>query len=206
MDDFLRALDADSANIVAAAIPSVVRIASDEGSLGAGTIWHSDGLIITNAHVVLARGNGAVRRLRVELADGRQFNAQVIARDEREDLAALAIAASGLKAIALGDSQRARVGEWVLALGHPWGIADSLTAGIIIGAGDNLPEQAGREWLALSLQLRPGHSGGPLLNASGALIGINTMIAGPNVGFAIPIHRVKAFLKETLGQAATAMA
>ncbi len=205
MDAFIHAVDAANARIVAELIPSVVRIISDEGALGAGTIWHAEGLIITNAHVVANR-RAAGARLQVELADGRVFPAQVIAMDEREDLAALAIPARDLPVIRLGDSQRLRPAQWVLALGHPWGVTDALTAGIIIGFGHNLPEQAGREWIALSLRLRPGHSGGPLVGADGALIGINTMIAGPEVGFAIPIHRVKAFLKETLGQAATLVA
>jgi S1-C subfamily serine protease len=87
-----------------------------------------------------------------------------------------------------------------MALGHPWGVQGAATSGIVIGKGTNLPEMPpGRDWIALSLHLRPGHSGGPLLNADGALIGINTMITGPDVGFAIPVDTVKFFLRQALG-------
>jgi serine protease Do len=128
------------------------------------------------------------------------YTTKVLASDRGQDIAALAIEARDVPTIKLGDSRNIRAGEWVMALGHPWGLRDSLTAGVVIGKGVDLPEmQPGREWLALGLHLRPGHSGGPLLNVKGELIGINTMITGPEVGFAIPVHVVKHFLKETLG-------
>ncbi|MFN7209684.1 MAG: trypsin-like peptidase domain-containing protein [Aggregatilineales bacterium] len=92
---------------------------------------------------------------------------------------------------AVGSSRWA--GSWVFALGFPYGVESGMSGGVVIGSG------VGREWLALSLRLRPGHSGGLLLNAAGELVGINTLISGPEVGFAIPVHVVKRFLKAQLG-------
>jgi len=160
---------------------------------GAGTIWHPNGLILTNAHVA------ANRNLRVTLADGRTFPAHLLARDPGLDLAALAIDASDLPAIELGRSQQLRPGEWVLALGHPWGQIGAATGGVVIDPCADLPEmETGREWLTVSLHLRPGHSGGPLIDAQGRLVGINTMMNGPDVGVAVPVHVVKRFLRESL--------
>ncbi len=103
-----------------------------------------------------------------------------------------------------GDSKAVKPGQWVMAMGHPWGVIDSITAGVVIGVGGDLPEIAtGREWIALNLRLRPGHSGGPLVDIDGKLIGVNTMITGPEVGFAIPSDMVKRFLKDKLGDNVT---
>lgn len=194
MVNLIQQFNDEMANIVERIRPSVVRVSDQHGNAGAGTIWHSDGLIVTNAHVI-ARGG-----LQVMLEDGRKLPAQVLAQDKENDVAALAIDANDLPTIDLGDSRQVRAGQWVLALGHPWGVPHVLTAGVVIGAGDDLPEmQSGREWIALGLKLRPGHSGGPLVDVEGRLIGVNTMISGPDVGFAIPVHVIKAFLKDTLG-------
>jgi serine protease Do len=116
------------------------------------------------------------------------------------DLAALSIEASGLPTIEPGDSRKLRPGEWVLALGHPWGVIGAATGGIVIGIGADLPEMpfAGREWLAVSLHMRPGHSGGPLIDTAGRLVGVNTMINGPDVGMAVPVHVIKKFLRRSL--------
>ena len=101
-------------------------------------------------------------------------------------------------AIAIGDSQRLQAGELVLALGFPWGVTGGATSGVVIGVGAGLPELRGdgREWLAASLHLRPGHSGGPMIDALGRLVGINTMMNGPDVGVAVPVHVAKRFLKQ----------
>ncbi|MEZ4669039.1 MAG: trypsin-like peptidase domain-containing protein [Anaerolineae bacterium] len=180
---------------------SLVQISNGQGA-GAGTIWHSDGLIITNAHVI--RGH---HQLDVTLPDGRKLPAQVITSDDQLDLAALAVQADNLPTIELGDSRKLKAGQWVMAVGHPWGVQGAVTSGVVIGIGAHLPEmgqmQPGREWIALSLHMRPGHSGGPLIDSMGKLVGINTMITGPDVGFAIPVHVVKTFLKERMGAAAT---
>jgi serine protease Do len=185
-------------DLAAEARRSLVRITSGRGwqqGSGSGTIWHSDGLIVTNAHVI-QRG-----ALRVALYDGRELTGKLIAADERLDLAAISIEASNLPTVALGDSRRLKAGASVCAMGFPYGVESGLTFGVVIGSGANLPELPanGREWLALSLHLRPGHSGGMLLDASGKLVGVNTMITSLDVGFAIPTHVVKRFLKARLG-------
>lgn len=178
---------------------SVVQITTEEGSIGAGTIWHNDGLIITNAHVILKDKDTPRDNLSVILHDDRLYSAQVVGFDAEKDLAALAVDAQDLPTITAGTSEALTAGQWVMAVGHPWGVVDGLTSGVIIGIGTNLPERFdNREWIALSLKLRPGHSGGPLIDVNGHLIGINTMIAGPEVGFAIPVNIVKDFLKTVI--------
>lgn len=192
-------LNADLAGVVTQARRSLVRIINGGGA-GAGTIWHSDGLIVTNAHVVAQGGD-----LRVALPDGRIFPAALVAHDVRHDLAALAIEAENLPTIEPGDSSKLYPGQWVMALGHPLGIADAVTGGVVIGAGEDLIElraSTGRDWVAANLHLRPGHSGGPLIDVSGRLVGVNTLMTGLDVGAAVPVNTVKAFLKRALGSAA----
>lgn len=173
---------------------SLVRVSSGERGEGAGTIWHAEGLILTNAHVVLNDD------IRVTLPDGVRKKATLLAMDRELDLAALAVEAWDLPTIDLGSSDSMQAGEWVIAFGHPWGVHGAATAGVFIGQGRTVQErpQWGREWLAVSLHYRPGHSGGPLVDVNGNLIGINTVMVGPDVGLAVPIHAVKRFLKENL--------
>ena len=186
-----------AADVVTKVQQSLVQIVSDMGSIGAGSVWRSDGLILTNAHVVV--GPQAQANLRVVLADGRSFPATILAADSKRDLALLQIDAQELPTIMRGSSSTLQPGQYVMALGHPWGVLDALTGGVVIGTGYNLPEQAdGREWIALDLKMRPGHSGGPLFNVQGELVGINTMIRGPQVSFAIPADLATAFVNETL--------
>jgi S1-C subfamily serine protease len=194
--NILQQLNADMSDVVGNVRRSLVQISNSGHGFGAGTIWHSDGLIITNAHVVAGR-----HELKVGLPDGRKLAAQIIAADPDKDIAALSVEAEGLPTIELGDSKNLQPGEWVMAVGHPWGVAGAVTGGIVIGAGAELPEMPlrDREWVAVSLHMRPGHSGGPLVDTQGRLLGINTMITGPDVGFAVPVHVVKRFLKEALG-------
>jgi serine protease Do len=162
----------------------------DHGA-GAGTIWHSEGLILTNAHVLRNH------RTSVTLPDGTEREAQILAKDKHRDLAALSIEAGDLPTIALGNSRDLHPGDWVIAYGHPWGVPGAATAGVVIG-GHHENGFAGRDWLAVSLHYRPGHSGGPLIDAAGRLVGINTVMVGPDVGLAIPIHAIKSFLKDRL--------
>lgn len=202
MTDLIQELNDALANRIDHVHESLVQISNGRGA-GAGTIWHSDGLIITNAHVIHGH-----QGLNVTLSDGRKFPASVIAADDRLDLAALSINANDLPTIELGDSHLLKAGQWVTAVGHPWGVQGAVTSGVVIGVGDQLPEmgqmQPGREWIALSLHMRPGHSGGPVVDSTGKLVGINTMITGPDVGFAIPVHVVKTFLKDAIGARAAA--
>jgi serine protease Do len=191
---WLALLQGDLASVAASAQGSMVQIRSGTEGVGTGTIGFADGLIVTNAHV--ARHGS----LEVILPDGRRLVAQVEAFDARLDLATLRIPAHGLQAIPLGSSRQLRAGELVLAVGHPWGIEGGATLGVVIGMGAGLPEnpQPWRELIAVSLHLRPGHSGGPLVDAHGNLVGINTMMAGPDVGLAVPVDAVKQFLKDRI--------
>ncbi|MCC7352648.1 MAG: trypsin-like peptidase domain-containing protein [Anaerolineae bacterium] len=195
MSNVLRQLNDEVAGLVDSARHSLVRVSNGRHGAGAGTIWHPDGLVITNAHVV---GNGPVR---VGLPDGRVLPARLLAQDTDHDLASLRIDANGLPTVAVGDSKSLRPGQWVSALGHPWGVVGALTTGVVIGIGAEWPEipQGRREWVLVNLHLRPGHSGGPLVDAHGRLVGINTIMVGPDIGGAVPVHVVKAFLRQALG-------
>ncbi|MCA9942963.1 MAG: trypsin-like peptidase domain-containing protein [Anaerolineales bacterium] len=179
---------------------SVVQLGNGRRGFGAGTIWHSDGLILTNAHVVQRHAPEVV------LADGRTFPSQLLAYDESIDLAALYIAANQLPTIELGHSSQLKTGDWVVAVGHPWGVVGAAAAGTVIAVGQPLEQNGYRgELVQLGIQLRPGHSGGPLVDGNGRLVGINTMISGPQVGLAIPVDIAKKFLQEKLGSGGTAV-
>jgi serine protease Do len=194
MGQLLQALNLDLAATVEKVRRSLVQISNGRGSHGAGTLWHKQGLVITNAHVIQDESP------QVTLADQRTFPAKVLAWDPQLDLAALSIQADDLPTIELGHSSRLQAGQLVLALGHPWGVAGAVSAGPVINVG--LPPEIGhlnRPFVQAGLQLRPGHSGGPMVDTDGRLVGINTLITGPEVGLAIPIDTVKAFLREKLG-------
>jgi serine protease Do len=192
MPNILQELNAEMAGVVRQTRDSLVRISNGHSGAGAGTIWSSEGLIITNAHVVQRASPSVV------LPDGRSLPARVLAHDPQRDLALLSVKASGLTPMALGDSSQLRPGELVFAVGHPWGVARAATAGVVIGLGGDMPEMSAnrREWLMVSLVLRPGNSGGPLVDVAGRLLGVNTIMTGPEVGGAVPVHVVKAFLRE----------
>jgi serine protease Do len=193
MSELLHALNAELAGIVATARRSVVQLHNGHGA-GAGTILHADGLVVTNAHVVRRQAP------QVTLWDGRTLPAQLLAFDEGVDLAALAIQATHLPVLPLADGRDIRPGEWVISLGHPWGVVGASSGGMVIDIGQPLEGLPYRGALVqVGMQLRPGHSGGPMLNGRGELVGINTMIAGPQVGLAIPVQTVKRFLKQALG-------
>lgn len=186
----LEGIGAGMADIAEGVRGSLVQIRNGERGAGAGSIWHPDGLIVTNAHVVGGRS------IRVVLPDGRELPGRLMAHEPSLDLAALKVDAVGLPAIELGDSRRLRPGELVISLGHPWGVEGAAAAGIVIGVGPGAPDSPmpGREWVIASLRLRPGHSGGPMVDSRGRLIGINTMITGPAVAMAVPVHVAKGFL------------
>lgn len=188
-------LNDELAAIIATVQQSVVQVRDQTRGAGAGTIWHSDGLIVTNAHVV-RRGP-----LQVALSDGRVLPATLLARDDEHDLAALSIEATDLPTIQPGNSRRLQAGQWVFAVGHPWGIANAATGGVVIGRGSRVPELpvATNDWVVADLHLRPGNSGGPLVDVSGKLVGVNTMMTGPGVGVAVAVDAVKEFLRRALG-------
>ena len=168
---------------------STVQVGVEGGrGSGSGIIWSADGLILTNAHV--ARGRSA----RVELWDGRGFDARITARDPRRDLAALRIQAGGLPAVEAGDSAAVRPGELVLAIGNPLGFAGALSTGVVHSIGA-LPGMSGSLWIRANVRLAPGNSGGPLANAQGKVIGINTAILH-GLGVAAPSNAAAGFLAQ----------
>lgn len=194
MSGFFESLNEEASKVVERGRAGLVQVVRPGGG-AAGTIWHPEGLVITNAHVV---GNGPVR---VVLPEGRSVGARVLAIDTGLDIAALAVDASGLPTVALGDSRALRPGELVIAVGHPWGVLGAATSGVVVGVGDEWPEGplANREWVVVNLHLRPGYSGGPLMDSEGRLVGMNTVMTAPDLGMAVPVHVVKAYLRETLG-------
>ena len=155
---------------------------------GSGVIWDSSGLIVTNAHV--AREN----RARIELWDGRLFEAEVTSRDTRRDLATARIAANGLPEATLGDSNALRPGELVLAVGNPFGFVGALTTGVVHALGP-LRGFGHRMWVQAAVRLAPGNSGGPLADARGRVIGLNTMVVAGGLALAIPSNNVSEFLR-----------
>jgi serine protease Do len=168
----------------------------EEHSLGSGFIISDDGYILTNNHVV--KGADTIM---VKLTDGKNYKAKVVGKDSKLDLALLKIDAKGLRPVKLGDSDKIRVGDWVVAIGNPFGLGQTVTAGIVsakervIGAGPY------DDFIQTDAAINPGNSGGPLFNVKGEVIGINAAIytrSGGNngIGFAIPINLAKDVLNQ----------
>jgi serine protease Do len=156
-------------------------------SLGSGFVISSDGYLLTNAHVV-----EAADEITVTLTDKREFRAKVIGSDKRTDVALIKIEASGLPKVTMGDPSRVRVGEWVVAIGSPFGFENSVTAGIVSAKGRSLPQESFVPFIQTDVAINPGNSGGPLFNMRGEVIGINSQIYSRSGGymglsFAIPI-------------------
>ncbi|HVQ74544.1 MAG TPA: trypsin-like peptidase domain-containing protein [Candidatus Binatia bacterium] len=173
----------------------------DEGRRGSGSgfIIREDGYIVTNAHVV----EGA-ERIEVKLFTGKRHMARVVGRDERTDLALLKIDTTGLPVALLGDSNRIRVGEFVLALGNPFGLEQTVSFGIVSRKGAPLDSAAvGFDFVQTDAAVNPGNSGGPLVNMAGEVVGVNSMAArNGSIGFAIPVNLVK-FLVPQLAEKGT---
>ena len=156
-------------------------------SLGSGFIISNDGYILTNAHVV----EGA-DEINVKFTDKREFKARVIGADKRTDVALIKIEGSNLPSVKFGDPQRLKVGEWVLAIGSPFGFENTVTAGIVSAKGRSLPQENFVPFIQTDVAINPGNSGGPLFNLRGEVIGINSQIYSRTGGFmglsfAIPI-------------------
>jgi serine protease Do len=156
-------------------------------SLGSGFIISSDGYILTNAHVV-----DSADEIAVKLTDKREFKAKVIGTDKRTDVALIKIEANGLPTVKLGDPGKLRVGEWVVAIGSPFGFESSVTAGIVSAKGRALPQENFVPFIQTDVAINPGNSGGPLFNMKGEVVGINSQIYSRTggymgVAFAIPI-------------------
>ena len=168
-------------------------------SLGSGFLVHPDGYLVTNAHVV--EGTSTVQ---VRLASGRRLSGQVIGRDARVDLALVKVeSAELLPVLPLGDWEQLRVGEFVLALGHPFGLEQTVSLGIVSRRGAPLlAATPGFDFIQTDAAVNPGNSGGPLVNMAGQVIGVNTMAArNGSIGFAIPSNLVKGLLPQLLAKA-----
>lgn len=164
-------------------------------SLGSGFIIDKDGYIVTNNHVV-----AEAQEIKVKLADGREFDAKVIGRDEKTDLALMRISSptKNLPFLTLGDSEKVRVGDWVLTIGNPFGLEHTVTQGIISATGRVIGAGPYDNFLQTDAPINPGNSGGPLINLKGEVIGINSAIVagGQGIGFAIPITMVKRIVPQ----------
>lgn len=154
---------------------------------GSGFIVSDDGIILTNAHVV--RG---AKEVTVKLTDRREFRAKVLGADAKTDIAVLKIAATNLPVAKLGKTSELKVGEWVLAIGSPFGFENTVTAGVVSAKGRSLPDDSAVPFIQTDVAINPGNSGGPLFNARGEVVGINSQIytrsgGYQGVSFAIPI-------------------
>jgi len=153
---------------------------------GSGVIWTADGVIVTNAHVTRSS------QMRIQLWDGREFDAALVSRDTRRDLAELRINAANLPAATPANSSQVRPGELAIAIGNPLGFVGALTTGVIHAVGP-LRRFGSEPWVQADVRLAPGNSGGPLGDARGRVIGINTMVAG-RLALAVPSNAVINFL------------
>jgi len=170
-------------------------------SLGSGFIIDRDGSILTNNHVV-----ENAEKIVVKLADEREFEAKVIGKDSKTDIAVIKINAKGNFALPpMGDSDQLEVGEWVMAIGNPFGLDSTVTAGIVSAKGRHIGAGPYDNFIQTDASINPGNSGGPLINLRGEVVGINTAIfsrTGGNIGigFAIPINLVKELLPQLKGK------
>lgn len=203
------------ANFVVAAVEktgsAVVRIDSSRTlrsgrqvprGTGSGFIFRSDGLILTNAHVV--NGTDTVT---VTLKNGSEFTGRVLGSDRQTDVAVVKIQANNLPTVSIGNSDRLQPGEWAIAIGNPLGLDNTVTVGIISATGrsSGVVGAAGREvnFIQTDAAINPGNSGGPLLNQQGQVIGMNTAIlrGTQGLGFAIPINEAQQVANQLIGRA-----
>jgi S1-C subfamily serine protease len=207
----LEALDAYSRTVAGVAerlAPSVANLrilrATRRGRLpagaGSGVVLTPDGFVLTSAHVVAGRG----RQGRAAFVDGRELSFQIVGSDPFSDLAVVRTEGRDLAPATLGDAERLRVGQLVVAIGNPHGFAGSVTAGVVSALGRSLPARAGRDMriidnvIQTDAALNPGNSGGALVNGQGEVVGINTAIAGIGLGLAVPINAATRKIVATL--------
>lgn len=178
---------------------SLVMVHNGRHSVGTGILWRRGGFILTNQHVL-----GRKKRVRVTLEDGSEALASVLAREAEIDLVLLQVELPDLPVALIADSRQVKVGQIVLAVGHPWGQRGVVTAGIISGLGSATTRRKGEKLpiFRSDVTLAPGNSGGPLVNTLGGVIGINTMIVGGDLGVAIPSQVAEGFVARALGEQA----
>ncbi|HIJ57143.1 MAG TPA: Do family serine endopeptidase [Deltaproteobacteria bacterium] len=169
-------------------------------SLGSGFIIDPNGLIVTNNHVV----DGADQIMAI-MSDGKEYEAEIVGKDPNTDLALIKIkSGEDFPVVALGDSDGLNVGEWVVAIGNPFGLEQTVTAGIVSAKGRVIGSGPYDDFIQTDASINPGNSGGPLINMNGEVIGINTAIiaSGQGIGFAIPVNLAKGIIKqlETRGE------
>jgi len=171
---------------------------------GSGFIIRSNGLILTNAHVV-----GGADRVTVTLKDGRNFTGRVLGEDRATDVAVIQIQASNLPVVSLGNSDQLKPGEWAIAIGNPLGLDNTVTVGIVSGTDRSSRAFGSRGgavgFIQTDAAINPGNSGGPLLNQRGQVIGVNTAIiqGAQGLGFAIPINLAQQIANQLIAQAAS---
>ena len=189
--DAAAALDAYSrvvTDVAAAVTPHVAAVLVRRGA-GSGVVVTDDGFLLTNAHVVGVSTGGEAA-----FADGTEVGFDVVGSDPLSDLAVLRARGATPPPATLGDADRLRVGQLVVAVGNPLGLAGSVTAGVVSGLGRSLPTRSGRagrvieDVIQTDAALNPGSSGGALADASGAVVGINTAVAGIGLGLAVPVN------------------
>ena len=163
---------------------------------GSGFLIDASGYIVTNNHVA-----GGADEITVTLQDGRKFDATLIGSDPKTDLALIKVEASGLPYVAFGDSDKARVGDWIVAIGNPFGLGGTATAGIVSARGRDIGSGQYDDYLQLDAPINFGNSGGPVFNTAGEVVGVNTAIFSPNggnvgIGFAIPANQAKEIVAD----------
>jgi serine protease Do len=185
-------IDREAMELAGRVAPSVVEVQAGHG-VGAGTIWRSDGLIVTNDHVV------PFGRAEIRLADGRTAIGQVVARDPGNDLAVIGVNLSGLLAV---DPRRdpVRPGELVMAIGHPFGVRHAVALGIVSTAAGTV-EGFERPLIRADVPIGPGNSGGPLVDALGRVVGINAMVGG-GMALAVPAALAEGLVRAVIARAA----
>ena len=162
-------------------------------ALGSGVIVSADGYILTNNHVVKDAAE-----VRIKLMDGREFNAKIVGRDEKTDLALAKISAENLPYAIFGDSSQMKVGQWVMAIGNPFGLEGTVTVGVVSATGKHLGINPIESFIQTDASINQGNSGGPLVNLKGEVIGINTAIvsSGQGIGFAIPSNMAQSVFEQ----------